>query len=309
MLASIIIPTLNAGPGFDELLASIRKQTEIDLEVIVVDSGSTDETTTVAAKHGCTLVRETQFDHAKTRNLGAAHADGAILVFITQDVQPQNERWLNELIRPILEGRATATYGRQVASLDGPVIERSSRSFNYPTRDRQISLDDLEREGFSSLFFSNANSAVAREAFLKLGGFAYPRIFGEDVDFAFRLLESRGVIHYLASAGVWHTHRYTPVEVLRRYFDIGVVHSLHPEWFKYGGSVTGSGLQLVRSTWSLIKTERKYGEALPSLMDLAARYVGYRLGTWHRSLPARTVRTLSMNKKYWDVTNTPDTPE
>ncbi len=50
---SVVIPTLNAGPGFGELLEKVRAQEgDFEREVIVIDSGSTDGTVELARRYG-----------------------------------------------------------------------------------------------------------------------------------------------------------------------------------------------------------------------------------------------------------------
>ena len=64
---SVVIPTFNAGPDFGELLRKLDAQRgDFELEVVVVDSGSTDGTTELAARHGAVLhsVSKASFDHA-----------------------------------------------------------------------------------------------------------------------------------------------------------------------------------------------------------------------------------------------------
>jgi len=71
--ASVIIPTLNAGSGFEELLKSLSKQeTSFGYEILVVDSGSTDGTAELARRYGASVhqIRKTDFEHGMTRNLG-----------------------------------------------------------------------------------------------------------------------------------------------------------------------------------------------------------------------------------------------
>ena len=72
---SVVIPTLNAGASFEELLKRISEQeASFDYRLLVVDSGSTDGTAELARRYGAFVHRTSQneFDHGATRNLGFA---------------------------------------------------------------------------------------------------------------------------------------------------------------------------------------------------------------------------------------------
>jgi glycosyltransferase involved in cell wall biosynthesis len=72
---SVVIPTLNAGVGFEELLEWVSKQeTSFDYGLLVVDSGSTDGTAELARRYGASVHRisQNEFDHGATRNLGVS---------------------------------------------------------------------------------------------------------------------------------------------------------------------------------------------------------------------------------------------
>jgi glycosyltransferase involved in cell wall biosynthesis len=86
-LVSVVVPSYNAGKTLDETLRSVRSQTHCALEIIVVDDGSTDDTSAVAQRHADTdqrvrLIRQANGGVAAARNTGwqAARADIVALV-------------------------------------------------------------------------------------------------------------------------------------------------------------------------------------------------------------------------------------
>lgn len=101
---SVIIPTLNAGADFAELLKRLQKQSYPPYEIIVIDSESTDGTPQVAKVFGARVleVKRNQFDHGGTRNRAAEAAKGQIMMFMTQDAMPENKHLIKELISPLL---------------------------------------------------------------------------------------------------------------------------------------------------------------------------------------------------------------
>lgn len=101
-LISIIIPAKNGDETIDRVLSSIYGQhTSLSYEVLVVDSGSEDNTLDVLAKYPLRLYKilPIDFSHSKTRNLGASLAKASkYLVFLNQDAIPSNDRWLDSLV-------------------------------------------------------------------------------------------------------------------------------------------------------------------------------------------------------------------
>lgn len=85
-MLSIIIPTLNEEKFLPRLIASIRKQSFLDYEIIVSDGNSNDETKNIALKNNCKFVVDAEHHSpAWQRNNGAAIAQGDILLFLDAD--------------------------------------------------------------------------------------------------------------------------------------------------------------------------------------------------------------------------------
>lgn len=82
---SIIVPTWNEAGYLPKLLESIRRQTVADLEVLVADSGSTDETPEIAAAAGARVLPGERKGPGEGRNRGARRATGDVLVFADAD--------------------------------------------------------------------------------------------------------------------------------------------------------------------------------------------------------------------------------
>ncbi len=101
---SVVIPTKNGGEDFRRALATIANQKGFrKVEIIVVDSGSTDKTVEVAEQFGAKIIKilPEEFSHSYARNLGASYASGEYLLFTVQDALPPSDSWLYELFSVI----------------------------------------------------------------------------------------------------------------------------------------------------------------------------------------------------------------
>jgi GT2 family glycosyltransferase len=84
-LVSVVIPCYNQGRFLREALASVARQTYPRVELIVVDDGSTDDTSAVAASCGVRCIRQENRGVSAARNRGAAAATGEFVVFLDAD--------------------------------------------------------------------------------------------------------------------------------------------------------------------------------------------------------------------------------
>lgn len=211
MLASIVIRTLNESRHLDDLLAAISQQQTptLDVEVVLVDSGSTDGTLEIAKKHGCHIhhIQRKAFSFGRSLNLGCAKSRGDILVFISGHCVPAGTNWLEELCRPIADGRVAYTYGRQIGDDDNNFSERRIFAKYFPAESA------IPQAGF---YCNNANSALRRSAWEQFP-FNEELTGLEDMELARRLVEAGERIGYVAEACVFHHHDEDWATVRRRF--------------------------------------------------------------------------------------------
>jgi rhamnosyltransferase len=162
---SIVIPTLNAGPGFEETLKKISSQEgDFERELLVVDSGSTDGTAELARRYGARVhrIERHEFNHGATRNLGISLTEGEFVALTVQDAVPLDERWLAAMVEDLeRDERVAVVYGRHVPRPDASVLTRALVN-NLPTaalerREQEM----IDPESYQALRPAEKRRAVA----------------------------------------------------------------------------------------------------------------------------------------------------
>src|SRR5947209_1188805 len=123
---SVLLLTKNGSRDLERVLPALYNQREIPrLEVIAVDSGSTDGTVPLLQRYALRLkqIAPHEFHHARTRNLAATMATGEFIVLLSQDAVPTSDLWLNRLLANFSDPKVGAVYGRQLPK-PGSLSER-----------------------------------------------------------------------------------------------------------------------------------------------------------------------------------------
>jgi rhamnosyltransferase len=227
-VSSVVIPTFQAGPGFDELLGRLFSQkTEFGYEVIVIDSGSTDGTPELAGRHGASVhhIDPEEFDHGATRNLGASLSSGRYVVFLVQDALPVDDYWLSTMVDNLDDETVAGVYGRQIPRPDSSPLTRALMR-DWPT-------SNLERrqqfaggpESYAALppttrrslaVFDDVSSCVRRSVWERIP-FEKTR-FGEDLRWGKAVVEAGHKLVYEPRSAVLHSHERGAVYNLRRHY-------------------------------------------------------------------------------------------
>jgi len=296
--ASIVILTKNAGGDFQDTLEAIFAQKYPGkFEVIIVDSGSTDNTLEIAGNYPTKVhqIKPEDFGHGRTRNLAASLAIGDYLVFLTQDAVPATDRWLSNLIRNLKDSKIAGVYGRQIPKKGTRPMESFFLNTRYPLS-RMVKSAGQGKVDMNTIFFSNANSAIRKEIWEKYS-FDDSLIMSEDQEWAKKVLLAGYKIVYVPEAAVYHSHNYSLKAAFQRYFDSGV--SLNQFAGKEYGSFTSEGLVYAKDEMKFLITNG-YMKWLPYaiLYDLA-KFFGVSLGKREKYLPLSLKRRLSLNSYHW----------
>ena len=191
---SVLICTRNRAEELQVCLAALlpRVQDFSDVEVVVVDNGSTDDTKEIVDAIGNYPVRyivEPIAGLCQARNRGRLEARGSVLAYIDDDVIVGDE-WIRRIRQHFVEKKSDCLGGRVTATLDGDLPFQMDESMlwffqatSYGDRPRELTYPE-HPIGCNMAFFTNVFDAV--------GGFNTAlRLYGDETDF-FRRVEVKG---------------------------------------------------------------------------------------------------------------------
>jgi glycosyltransferase involved in cell wall biosynthesis len=198
---SVLIRARNEALGLPATLAAIaRQRIDVPVEVVVVDSGSTDDTVALAEAAGARVVHlGTGYRPGLAVNVGMRAATGTIAVLISASAFPADDRWLAALVEPLGAGddRLAGTFGRNlpvpgVSPIEEPLLAR------------------IFSETATGAPLSFTNAAIRREVWerhpcdetIASGG-------GDDREWAARVRRAGYDLRYVAASAVHRSHGLT----------------------------------------------------------------------------------------------------
>jgi GT2 family glycosyltransferase len=210
-LASIIIPTFNGASRIRYCLDSLSKQTAgRDVEILVVDDGSTDDIASVIKSYSSVrLISQANAGPASARNRGALEAGGKILLFTDDDCVPMPD-WLEAMLEPFNDGEIVGAKG----------IYRTYQK-SLAARFVQIEYEDKYRlmAALPSIdFIDTYSAAFRRERFLEMTGYdtSFPVACAEDIELSYRMSARGWKMVFVPKAIVYHTHPATFSNYLKK---------------------------------------------------------------------------------------------
>jgi len=283
---SVVVPTYNAGHEFYWLLRKLKAQQGLArVEVVVVDSGSSDGTPELAEQMGCTVVRipSEAFSHSYARNTGADHATGDFFLFTVQDAYPVGDWWLHSLVRALTAPADPSVELAAVSSAEFPRVDSEllynaavdvhSRFLGCRARDRVGAWtgDDhmaLRTQGQ----VSDLACMIPAETFRR---YRYEGRYAEDLFLGIRLIRDGLKAAMLSSVKVIHSHNRPAAYHLKRTFvDVVVLCEGFPDFQApatrtvIGTLMAGFALDRLIAEWRPKKDEAA-GAALARMADLA----------------------------------------
>ncbi len=275
MRVSIVIRCLNEEKHIGRLLAGIMVQTWDDIEIIVVDSGSTDRTLDIARQFPVRIVhiRPEDFSFGYALNKGCEVATGDILLFASAHVYPVYQDWVERMVRPFLDDPYIGlVYGKQRGDHRNKYSEHQIFARWFP---EESTMNQPHP------FCNNANCAIRRSLWLEQ---PYDETLTglEDLDWAKKIQEKGWRIAYVAEAPVIHVHEESWRSVYNRYRREAIAYRLIMKTERF--NLLNFFQLLFSNIWSDCRQawrdgvlHRKFGEIfLFRLMQFWGTYRGYK---------------------------------
>ncbi|MDE3083937.1 MAG: glycosyltransferase [Verrucomicrobiota bacterium] len=208
---SVILRSFNEGWALRDTLAALRAQSHRDIELIAIDSGSTDgsvELIRQAKPRHFIQIQPDDYKPGRVLNQGMHLARGEIGIFLNADATPQGSDWLPPLIRALQDPRTAAAFSRQIPRPDCRAVFACDYERCFGPR----------RESAKwAHFFSMASSGLRKDIWA-MRGFLETMQYSEDDEYT-RWCRAQGYrIAYCPESAVMHSHNYTPRQAYKRSF-------------------------------------------------------------------------------------------
>ena len=276
---SVIIMTLNAEKYIKNIIDMLKKQTIVPNEIIVADSQSQDRTVDIAKKNNAKIIsiKRKEFDHGGSRDFALRESIGDYVLFLTQDAEIGNEKYVENIIRPFNDNKVAMVCGRQIAKKDATSYERLIREFNYPDKRMTKTNEDIKKLGIKAYYMSDVCSAYRKDIYLKIGGFAHPILTNEDMLIAAKALKNGYKTAYEPDAFVYHSHNFTLKQEFKRNVLVGVFLKQHENELEIT-KVSSEGMALVKYVSKRLLNDRKYIDFCRFGFICVAKYLGNKYG-------------------------------
>ena len=220
---SVVIPVKNAGDDFQRLLSLMKNQKGFkDIEIIIVDSGSTDRSLEISEEFRAKIVKilPEEFSHSYARNLGAEQASGDYLLFTVQDALPPSNLWLYELFSEFKSNGVVAVSCAEFPREDADLFYRVLLSYHYKflgvdKEDRIMCKPDHENHLTlrTNGQLSNIACLISKDVFMN---YRFRGNYAEDLDLGLRLIRDGYQLLFLRSIKIIHSHNRPVYHHLKR---------------------------------------------------------------------------------------------
>lgn len=255
-MISVIVPMYNSKKTILQTLQGLEDQTRKDFEVIIVDDGSTDNSSQLISKFNnqseltINTIHQKNSGPARARNLGVKHSKGDIIIFLDSDCIPPNN-WVEEMVKPLNGKIVGCNCGYRVKNKESLIARYVD--YEIAKRHRKLIGKKIDTIGTYSASF-------IKSVFKETGGFdtRYKAASGEDFDLAFNIRKRGYDLVFTDKTFVYHYHPDSLIKYLKQQFGRGywrvMMYLGHKDKIFTGDSYTGyeAQLQFILSSFALL---------------------------------------------------------
>lgn len=304
----VVIPVYKPDKKLQMVISRLMGQTIVPSNIFLIHTRSSEddwhteqllqEVQTEYSVVQVVSIAQEEFDHGGTRDMAMHLCKSQYVLMMTQDAMPKNGK-LIETLRNAQGEKISVVFARQEPAKDCRIIERYTRTFNYPAESHSAMEKAAQtNNGIKSIFCSDVCAMYDRIAYEEVGGFPGNVIFNEDEIFAAKSLKAGYDIRYEAQAVVIHSHNYSGVQYFKRYFDLGVSQADFSYIFnEYHAE--DEGIRLVKQTFRYLMKRKSYFDIPVLFYHSGMKLIGMKLGKMYRKLPDKIIMKCTSNKAYW----------
>lgn len=231
-LISIIVPVYNTELYLRRCIQSIIDQTYSNLEILLINDGSTDHSLDICNEFAKTDVRIKTFDKenkgvSHTRNMGLEKAIGEYIMFVDSDdfidkhyVYDMYQELKNNHYEMIISGMS-------FCDEDERILKREL----YKNKNQELKLDNIIEDVVNTLYFCSSCKTLVKRSLIVENDISFNEqlSFGEDLSFSYQLLKKSKSIGYLSNTGYYYRQNSTSlthhvnIEKIRKYFKDNLV--------------------------------------------------------------------------------------
>ena len=216
---SIIIRAKNEARYLPQVLASLKRQTFKDWELILVDNESLDKTVSIAKSYGAKVIsiKQEEFNYPYACNVGARLAQGELILYLSGHSIPLKDTWLAQGVKNFVDDKVAGVYATTYALPEATFAEKIF--YNIPSfllRSKRFTIEKISEVGMGVLGFTNA--IIRRDLWEKRPlDMDYAR-GGEDGDWARYWVGQGYKIVHDPDFRVYHSHNLGLLDLLKQFY-------------------------------------------------------------------------------------------